>query len=53
MENKKEPVSKTYRVRVPMYMANLLDNKLKRDGLTYSEIAREGIEKYLKKTQKK
>lgn len=49
MEEKKEPASKTYRVRVPMYMANLLDDKLKKDGLTYSQIAREGIEKYLKK----
>lgn len=49
MEEKKEAPSKTYRVRVPMYMAKMLDEKLKKDGLTYSKIAREGIEKYLKK----
>jgi predicted DNA-binding protein len=48
MEEKKQ-ASKTYRVRVPIYMATLLDDKLKKDGFTYSKIAREGIEKYLKK----
>ena len=31
MENKKEPASKTYRVRVPMYMAKILDEKLKKE----------------------
>ena len=49
MENKKEPASKTYRVRVPMYMAKILDEKLKKENKKYSDIAREGIEKYLKK----
>ena len=29
MENQKEPASKTYRVRVPMYLSKLLDEKLK------------------------
>ena len=49
MENKKEPASKTYRVRVPMYMAKILDEKLKKENKKYSDIAREVIEKYLKK----
>ncbi len=53
MENKKEPASKTYRVRVPMYLSKLLDEKLKKENKKYSDIAREGIEKYLKKTEKK
>lgn len=31
MTEKKEPASKTYRVRVPMYLAKLLDEKLKQE----------------------
>ena len=50
MKENKEPASKTYRVRVPMYMAKALDKKLKEDNKKYSDIAREGIEKYLKKS---
>ncbi len=49
MEEKKEPASKTYRVRVPLYISKSLDEKLKKEGRTYSDVAREGIEKYLKK----
>lgn len=40
---------KTYRVRVPLYKAKALDEKLKKDNKTYSSIALEAIEKYLKK----
>ena len=53
MENKREPASKTYRVRVPMYLSKLLDEKLKRENQKYSTIAREAIEKYIKKPEKK
>ena len=42
-------ISKTYRVRVPAYMSKLLDEKLKKDGMTFSKLARNAIEKYLKK----
>ena len=49
MEEKKEPASKTYRVRVPLYMSKMLDEKLKRENKKYSTLAREAIEKYLKK----
>lgn len=40
---------KVYRVRVPLYKAKALDEKLKKDNKTYSAIALEAIEKYLKK----
>jgi predicted DNA-binding protein len=52
MEEKKEPASKTYRVRVPLYLSKLLDKRLKEDNLQYSTMAREAIEKYLKKPKK-
>jgi predicted DNA-binding protein len=47
-EREKEIV-KRYIVRVPKYMANALDEKLKKEDKTYSSIALEAIEKYLKK----
>lgn len=47
-ENEKNSI-KRYTVRVPLYKAQLLDEKLKRDNLTYSKIALEAIEKYLRK----
>ena len=40
---------KRYTVKVPLYLANLLDEKLKKDKKTYSSLALEAIEKYLKK----
>ena len=40
---------KRYTVKVPLYMAKLLDEKLKQNGHTYSKIALEAIEKYIKK----
>lgn len=40
---------KRYTVKVPLYLANLLDEKLKKDEKTYSSLALEAIEKYLKK----
>lgn len=40
---------KRYTVRVPLYKAKALDEKLKKDNKTYSSIALEAIEKYLKK----
>jgi len=40
---------KRYTVRVPLYKAKILDEKLKKDNKTYSSIALEAIEKYLKK----
>ena len=41
--------NKTYIVKVPLYMAKALDEKLKKDNKKYSDFARETIEKYLKK----
>ena len=32
MEEKKEPASKTYRVRVPTHISKLLDEKLKKEN---------------------
>lgn len=46
LENK---IVKRYTVKVPKYMANALDEKLKKEGRTYTSVALEGIEKYLKK----
>lgn len=43
---------KRYTVKVPKYMANALDEKLKKENKTYSSIALEAIEKYLKKIKK-
>ena len=40
---------KRYTVKVPKYMANALDEKLKKEKKTYSSLAIEAIEKYLKK----
>lgn len=47
-ERQKE-LNKRYVVKVPKYMANALDEKLKKDKKTYSSLALEAIEKYLKK----
>lgn len=44
---------KIYRVRVPLYKSKLLDEKLKKENKTYSSIALEAIEKFLKKKIKK
>ncbi len=40
---------KRYTVKVPKYMAIALDEKLKKEHKTYTSIAIEAIEKYLKK----
>ena len=48
MEEKKEPASKTYRVRVPTHISKLLDEKLKKENMQYSTLARKDIDKYLK-----
>ncbi len=48
MEEKKEPASKTYRVRVPTHISKLLDEKLKKENMQYSTLARKAIDKYLK-----
>lgn len=47
-ERQKE-LNKVYRVKVPLYISKALDEKLKKEGKTYSDVAREAIEKYLKK----
>lgn len=41
--------NKKYIVRVPLYKAKALDEKLKKENKTYSSIALDAIEKYLKK----
>ena len=43
---------KRYTVRVPLYKAKILDEQLKKDNKTYSSLALEAIEKYLKKYKK-
>ena len=48
-QEREKKIVKRYIVRVPRYMANALDEKLKKEGRTYSSIALEAIEKYLKK----
>ena len=48
-ERQKE-LNKRYVVKVPRFMATALDEKLKKENKTYSSIALEAIEKYLKKT---
>ena len=48
-EREKETI-KRYTVKVPKYIANALDEKLKKDNKTYSKLAIEAIEKYLKKS---
>lgn len=40
---------KRYTVRVPLYKAKALDEKLKKENKTYSSLALGAIEKYLKK----
>lgn len=47
-EREKQTI-KRYTVKVPKYLANALDEKLKKENKTYSSIALEAIEKYLKK----
>lgn len=47
-ERQKE-INKRYTVKVPLYIANALDEKLKKENKTYSSLALEAIEKYLKK----
>lgn len=46
---REKQIIKRYTVKVPKYLANALDKKLKEEGKTYSSIAIEAIEKYLKK----
>ena len=43
---------KRYTVRVPLYKAKILDEKLKKENKTYSSLALEAIEKYLKNYKK-
>ena len=40
---------KRYTVRVPLYKAKVRDEKLQKENKTYSSLALEAIEKYLKK----
>lgn len=47
-ENEKSKI-KRYVVKVPNYMAKALDEKLKKENKTYTSLAIEAIEKYLKK----
>ncbi len=47
-ERQKE-INKRYVVKVSKFMANALDEKLKKENKTYSSLALEAIEKYLKK----
>lgn len=48
-QEREKEIVKRYIVRVPKYMANALDEKLKKEDKTYSSIALEAIKKYLKK----
>ena len=47
-EREKQTV-KRYTVKVPKCLAKALDEKLKKENKTYSSLAIEAIEKYLKK----
>ena len=46
---RQKEINKIYRVKVPIYQAKALDEKLKKENKTFSSLAREAIEKYLKK----
>lgn len=48
-QEREKQIIKRYTVKVPKYLANALDEKLKKENRTYSSIALEAIEKYLKK----
>lgn len=45
MKNK----NKYYGVKVPLFLVNPLEEKLKKDKKTFTSLVREAIEKYLKK----
>ena len=47
-ERQKE-LNKRYVVKVPEYMAEALDKKLKEENRTYSSLAMEAIENFLRK----
>lgn len=47
-ENEKSSV-KRYTIKIPLYMAEALDAKLKQERRTYTSVAVEAIEKFLKK----
>jgi len=46
--NEKNSV-KRYTIKIPLYLAEALDTKLKQEGRTYTSVAVEAIEKFLKK----
>lgn len=48
-QEREKQLIKRYTVKVPKYLANALDEKLKKENRTYSSVAIEAIEKYLKK----
>lgn len=48
-ERQKE-INKRFVVKVPLYMAEALEKKLKEQNKTYSSFAIEAIEKFLKKS---
>ena len=41
---------KRYTIRVPLYQAKALDEKLKKEGKKYSEMMLQAIDKYIKKS---
>ena len=43
-------LNKTYIVKVPTYIAKPFDEKLKNNGLRFSDFVKNAIEKYLKKS---
>lgn len=49
LENEKK-IIKRYTIKVPLYMAEAFDEKLKKEGKTYTRVLTEAIEKYLKKS---
>ena len=46
---RQKEINKRYVVKVPIYQAKALDEKLKKEHKTYTSLALEAIEKYLKK----
>ena len=48
-QEREKQLIKRYTVKVPKYLANAHDEKLKKENRTYSSVAIEAIEKYLKK----
>ena len=49
---RRDETSKRYHLRLPFYIAEPFDKKLKEDGLTFTDFVKNAIDKYLKNIRK-